>query len=124
MSPRKSSTSSGKPPTPRPRYLAIEVAAGEPFPPRGLEAALIARLAQSLRVEGRIRVIRVEGRRALVEVPHRLAAEAREAWTGEWARTNGTVWRLRTWKTYGTLLKGKRWLASRASSARTSNESG
>jgi hypothetical protein len=55
-------------------------------------------------------VIRLEGRRALVEVAHRWVPTAREAWNGSLETPGGAVLSVRTHRTYGTLLKGKRWL--------------
>ncbi|MGI0131530.1 MAG: hypothetical protein ACREDK_00300 [Thermoplasmata archaeon] len=109
MSPRKSSTSSGRPVALRPRYLAIEVAGDQPLSPRYLEGALVARLGL-LDVPGRVRLIRAEGNRALVEVPHRAVAAARIAWTGAWTTDRGAPLATVTRRTYGTLVKGKVWL--------------
>ncbi|HTT46125.1 MAG TPA: hypothetical protein VMH38_08985 [Thermoplasmata archaeon] len=108
MSPRKSSTSSGKPPARRPRYLGIEVA-GELFPslsPRDWEVLLSGRLAAVGAPTVRFRIIRAEGRRAIAEVDHRVAAQARAAWsvTGP---PGPTMVPHRTW---GTLVGAKAWL--------------
>jgi hypothetical protein len=114
VSPRKSSTSSAEPPPPRPRYLGIEAAGDLSLSPRALERALgrpfAARAADPAPA---IRVIRVEGSRALVRVPHRFVAAARAAWNGPVETAGGATLRLRTHRTYGTLVKGKRWLRAR-----------
>ncbi|HTT73955.1 MAG TPA: hypothetical protein VMG99_07435 [Thermoplasmata archaeon] len=107
MSPRKSSTSSGRS-RPRPRYLGIE-AAGEhlpPLSPRGWESALTG-AAAALRPAGPLpfRLVRFAGRRAIVEVEHAAVADARRAWNGP---RDGIV--LATRRTWGTLVGAKRWL--------------
>ncbi len=111
MSPRKPSTSSGRPKPLRPRYLGLEVA-GEIFPPpRLLEGALRQSLAR--RAAGvTVRVVRVEADRAIVEVPHGGSAEARAAWNGPLDLPGRPALRLATRRTWGTLLKGKQWLRS------------
>ncbi|MFZ0830244.1 MAG: hypothetical protein WCB18_04485 [Thermoplasmata archaeon] len=111
MSPKRSSTSSGNS-LPRPRYLGIEVAGDPSFSPRALERWLSVRLA----TQGpppKLRVVRVEGRRALVDVPHTWANRARAAWAGRWTAVDGTVLEVRTYRTWGTLVGGKRWLRRR-----------
>jgi hypothetical protein len=109
VSPRKSSTSSGNP-THRSRYLGIEVA-GAPFvSPRWLERALGERLAERNPVLGRVRLIRLEGRRALVEVDHRVARTARDVWNAPMPGPTGAPVGISTARTWGTLLKGKAWL--------------
>jgi hypothetical protein len=109
VSPRKSSTSSGRrSDAPRPRYLGLEVA-GEHFPPsssRGWESLLRDRSHGTVP----FRLIRTEGRRAIVEVGHHNLAEARAAWNGR-AGDGPPITTERTW---GTLLDAKAWL--RASS--------
>ncbi|MGA7476705.1 MAG: hypothetical protein WBW47_05735 [Thermoplasmata archaeon] len=113
MSPRKSSTSSGKPPALRPRYLGIEVA-GEHFPslsPRAWEGLLADRLASAGVPVRRFRVIRAEGRRAIVEVDHLAASRARAAWNAVPAGPNEI--RLVPQRTWGTLVGAKAWLRGR-----------
>jgi RNase P/RNase MRP subunit POP5 len=110
VSPRKSSTSSGKrPPRARPRYLGLEVA-GEPFPPatRWWETTLRDLLDRSA-VTGRFRLVRTDGYRAIVEVDHRLSATLRVAWTTE-LEERGHRLRLGTRRTWGTLRGAKAWL--------------
>ena len=112
MSPRKSSTSSGRSAKPeRPRYLAVEVA-GEPFAPspRWLEQSLSTRLRGVLTVETPVRVIRLEAGRALVRVDHRAAPAARAAWNGPMTGPAGEALTVRTHRTHGTLRLGKDWL--------------
>jgi hypothetical protein len=111
VSPRKSSTSSGRPATVRARYLGIEVA-GEPFPPpppRWWEASL-RRAFDRAHVPGRFRLIRVDGYRAVAEVDHERSSAARTAWNGP-ADERGEV-RLVTRRTWGTLRPAKAWLRS------------
>ena len=111
-SPRKSSTSSGRAPTLRPRYLGIEVA-GEHVPvptPHWWEATLRACLDRS-GVPGRFRVIRSEGYRAIAEVDQRRAGPARAAWT---TAVEGRGPRLITRRTWGTLRGAKAWIRSGA----------
>jgi hypothetical protein len=107
VSPRKSSTSSGRrSDAPRPRYLGVEVA-GELFPPpspRGWETWLRGRLGPDA---GAVRVIRSDGPRAIAEVGHRHLAAARRAWNGPLPDGG----RLATVRTWGTLRSAKRWLA-------------
>jgi len=106
VSPRKSSTSSGSNRFDRPRYLLVEVVGAPTLSPRALETALFERLPPTL-APVRPRVIRSEGAYALVAIPHTLLAAAVLAWNGP-----GTGGRpLRTLRTYGTLRKGKEWLA-------------
>ncbi len=111
MSPRKSSTSSGRrSDAPRPRYLGLEVA-GEHFPslsPRGWEALLRGRFDPALGPPG-FRLIRSDGGRAVVEVGHRSMGTARTAWNGPLPQGG----RLATVRTWGTLVGAKRWLATR-----------
>ena len=114
MSPRKSSTSSGRPKKDRPRYLGVEVA-GEPFPhpsPPAWNALLKAGLD---RVPGerfpRFRLLRAEGRRAIVEVAHTDLAAARIAWNAPVA--GSPQLRLSTRRTWGTLVGAKRWIRER-----------
>jgi hypothetical protein len=111
VSPRKSSTSSGRPTTYRPRYLGIEVA-GEPFPrpsPRWWEATLRAGLERAPGgIAGKFRLIRADGRRAVAEVDHRAAAAARSAWNGP--APGAPQLTLSTRRTWGTLVGAKRWM--------------
>jgi hypothetical protein len=110
VSPRKSSTSSGRPKH-RPRYLGIEVA-GEPFPvlsPRWWDAALRAGLARGPGGStDRFRLVRSEGARAIAEVDHSDAAAARTAWNAKVDGAPGLT--LVTRRTWGTLVGAKRWL--------------
>jgi hypothetical protein len=125
VSPKRSSTSSGKPLS-RPRYLGIEVAGNPSFSPRMLERWLSDRLALS-GPPPKLRVIRVDGRRALVDVPHSWAVRARAGWTGHWTAADGTDLDVRTYRTWGTLVGGKRWLRRREGPAKdgfVSNPSG
>ncbi len=113
MSPRKSSTSSGKPSSLRPRYLGIEVA-GEPFPPpspRWWESAL-RRGFDRARIGGRFRLVRSDGYRAVVEVDQHRSPAARAAWNGP-ADDTGSV-ALVTRRTWGTLRGAKAWLRARS----------
>jgi len=118
VSPRKSSTSSGRT-TFRSRYLGLEVA-GEPFPalsPRWWEASLRAALdATPGAAGGRFRLVRAEGRRAIVEVDHREAARARAAWNGGVGGRDR--WTLATRRTWGTLVGAKRWLRAPSTGSR------
>jgi hypothetical protein len=110
VSPRKSSTSSGRA-KPRPRYLGLE-AAGEPvprLPPRGWETALRSAWART-RADPpplRFRIVRSDGRRAIVEVEHAVLPAARAAWNGAAPDLPGLT--LRTKRTWGTLVGAKRW---------------
>ena len=113
MSPRKSSTSSAKPPVRRPRYLGLEVA-GEllpPLSPRAWEGLLAERLASAGDPTPRFRLIRSDGRRAIAEVDHLAAPRARAAW----AATSGdpNALRLVPYRTWGTLVGAKAWLRAR-----------
>jgi len=111
VSPRKSSTSSGRrSDAPRPRYLGLEVA-GEHLPslsPRGWEELLRGLFDPALGALP-FRLIRSDGRRAVVEVRHRTVTSARAAWNV--ALPDGG--RLTTVRTWGTLVGAKRWLVSR-----------
>ncbi len=111
MSPRKSSTSSGRrSDAPRPRYLGLEVA-GEHLPslsPRGWEALLRGRFDPRLGVVP-FRLIRSDGRWAIVEVGHRSVAAARTAWNA--SLPDGV--RLSSVRAWGTLVGAKRWLSTR-----------
>jgi hypothetical protein len=118
VSPKRSSTSSGNS-LHRPRYLGIEVVGDPSFSPRTLERWLVDRLA-SEESPPKLRVIRVDGRRALVDVPHTWARRARLQWTGRWTAADGTPLEMRTHRTWGTLVGGKRWLRRR----KTSDEAG
>ncbi len=106
MSPRKSSTSSGNR-FERPRYLLVEVAGDPPLSPRALEGLLRERLgAEAPQLP--FRILRTEGRFALVSVRHTDAPRFRASWNP--TMPSGPA-RLRTLRTYGTLRKGKAWLA-------------
>jgi RNase P/RNase MRP subunit POP5 len=108
-SPRKSSTSSGRPARPRARYLGIEVAA-EPVPPASpaaWEAALRSALTVTGLAEVHVRVVRAEGRRAIVAVDHRWAPRARATWAATPAPGAPRFVPVRTW---GTLVGAKAWL--------------
>jgi len=115
VSPKRSSTSSGNSLL-RPRYLGIEVAGDPSFSPRILERWLTDRLAAG-GAPPKLRVVRVDGRRALVDVPHTWAVRARAEWTGRWTTADGTDLEVRTYRTWGTLVGGKRWLRRRESAA-------
>jgi hypothetical protein len=108
VSPRKSSTSSGRrSAAPRPRYLGLEVA-GEHLPapsPRWWETTLRARAGLGPS-PFRFRLIRVEGPRAVVEVDQRTLAVARTVWPGTLEPGTELV-SVRTW---GTLVGAKAWL--------------
>jgi hypothetical protein len=67
------------------------------------------------------RVIRTEGRFGLVAMPHTAVPQFR----ADWGTTieGGSRPQLRVLRSYGTLLKGKRWLARRRPSDRPHNES-
>ncbi|MCI4339503.1 MAG: hypothetical protein L3J68_04135 [Thermoplasmata archaeon] len=111
MSPRKSSTSSGRAPTLRPRYLGLEVA-GEHFPPpspRWWETTLRRCLDRSA-VPGRFRLIRSEGYRAIAEVDQFQAPAARRAWT---TSVDDPAVRLFPRRTWGTLRGAKAWMRGR-----------
>jgi hypothetical protein len=119
VSPRKSSTSSGRPHPLRPRYLGIEVA-GEHFPalsPRSWESLLADRLAAAGVPVRRFRLIRSEGRRAVAEVDHLSAPGARAAW-GAAAPGAGAV-PLIPRRTWGTLRGAKAWLREGRAPSRT-----
>jgi len=89
--------------------------AGDPsFSPRTLERWLSDRLSTA-GAPPKLRVIRVEGRRALVDVPHTWAVRARTQWNARWTAPDGTQLDVRTYRTWGTLLGGKRWLRRRYS---------
>jgi hypothetical protein len=115
VSPKKSSTSYGNSLS-RPRYLGIEVAGTPSFSARILERWLSDRLASDGPAP-KLRVIRVEGSRALVDVPHTWAARARAGWTGHWTTRDGAELEMRTLRTWGTLVGGKRWLRAHRRSA-------
>jgi hypothetical protein len=57
------------------------------------------------------RIIRTEGPYALVAVPHTTLAEVRAAWNAP--ASQHQRFGLRTIRTYGTLRKGKLWIAHR-----------
>jgi hypothetical protein len=110
VSPRKSSTSSGRPPTRRPRYLGIE-AAGEhlpPLPPAWWERSLRSCLDRAGLGVG-FRLVRADARRALVEVEHLVVPPVRTAWTTSWNTPEGTI-EIETRRTWGTVRGGKAWL--------------
>ena len=107
MSPRKSSTSSGNPRFDRPRYLLVEAAGAGTLSPRALEGLLGARLAELPEPRPRFRIIRTEGAHALVAVAHTDVGRCRIVWNRPGDAS------LRTLRSYGTLRKGKSWLADR-----------
>jgi len=111
VSPRKSSTSSGKRrTTTRPRYLGVEVA-GELFPPppaRWWEETL-RRCLEASPAAGWFRIVRTAGYRAVVEVDQWRAVPARAAWTRE-LEGSGPAVRLRSRRTWGTLKRAKAWV--------------
>ncbi|MCI4337551.1 MAG: hypothetical protein L3K18_04410 [Thermoplasmata archaeon] len=90
--------------------------AGEPaFSTRWLESTLAERLRS-----GRpdvppipVRVIRREGDRAVAEVEHAWAADARKSWNARLALPSGTPVELVTRRTWGTLRGAKAWLRER-----------
>jgi RNase P/RNase MRP subunit POP5 len=108
VSPRKSSTSSGKPPA-RSRYLGIEVLGDRTLSARGLEQILVERLRSPDRSSPWVRVVRWSGTRAIAEVAHTDAEAARAAWNGAYTQISGTTVSLRTHATWGTLRKAKKW---------------
>jgi len=111
VSPRKSSTSSGKPRPVRPRYLGLEVA-GELLPSfsRDWEALLRDRLDRAGLGNVKFRLIRADGRRAIVEVGHVEVRAARSAWTVPTPTGRGPGMTPR--RTWGTLVGAKAWLRS------------
>jgi len=115
VSPRKSSTSSGRSRPHRPRYLGIEVA-GESLPPASLRA-WVALLSSRLRRVGEdapgFRLIRVDVRRAVAEVDHDAVTRLRLAWNGPDPDPSGPG--LRTRRTWGTLVGAKAWLRAGSS---------
>ncbi len=108
-SPRKSSTSSGNR-FDRPRYLLVEVVGAPTLSPRGLESILAGHLVKA-GAPIRFRVIRTEGPHGLVAVSHRDVPAARRAWNG--ATSGPPSAGVRTLRSYGTLRKGKIWIARR-----------
>ncbi|MGI0066809.1 MAG: hypothetical protein ACREB9_00055 [Thermoplasmata archaeon] len=109
MSPKKSSTSSGKRTTSRPRYLGIEVVGG-PFPSDS-PAAWHDLLAESGGIECsllKFRVVRSQGPRAIVAVDQFALGSARQRWNRAQPGSLGLT--LRTLKTWGTLVGAKAWL--------------
>jgi hypothetical protein len=116
VSPRKSSTSSGRPPTRRPRYLGLE-AAGEHLPPlsaRWWEGTLRAAL-DAAGVPDRFRVVRSEGRRAIVEVDHLALLRVRSVLDRPPAGPGAS--RVGARQTWGTLRGAKAWLRTGGASA-------
>ena len=111
MSPRKSSTSSGRPRVLRPRYLGLEVA-GEHLPaglsPRWWEETLRSALGDTGPARGPLRVVRSEHHRAIVAVDQFRSLAVRAAWNGPVPRAPGA--RLSTHGTWGTLVGAKAWL--------------
>jgi len=105
-SPRKSSTSSGNR-FDRPRYLLVEVVGAPTLSPRGLEALLHHHLVTA-GTPFRFRVVRTEGTHGLVAVAHVDVAAARLAWNRP---SEGGRAAVRTLRSYGTLRKGKAWIA-------------
>lgn len=114
MNPRKSSTSSGKPPA-RPRYIGVELTGDRTLSARGLEQVLIERLRTPERPDPWVRVIRLDHGRAIVEVAHTEAVRARTVWNTTYTLLNGVPLDLVTHSTWGTLRKAKAW--SRAAEA-------
>ncbi len=114
MSPRKSSTSSANPPSPRPRYLGLEVAGDQPVSPRWVEREL-ARLVAAASADRALpfKIIRWEGRRGIVQVGHLDLPRARSLWNAATTDPAGRPLRFETRKTWGTLRKGKRWVSPR-----------
>ncbi len=111
MSPRKSSTSSANPPSPRPRYLGLEVAGDQPVSPRWVERELARRLtAEEPPAPLPFRIIRWEGRRGLLQVNHLDVPRARRLFNATIQDSAGRTARFTTYRTWGTLRKGKEWL--------------
>ena len=112
MSPRKSSTSSGRPRTLRPRYLGVEVA-GEHLPlgfsARWWEECLGSLLAAAGGPGGPIRVVRIQGSRAVIAIDQTRLVAARRAWNGP--APGGSGLRFLTRRTWGTLVGAKAWIA-------------
>jgi RNase P/RNase MRP subunit POP5 len=115
VSPRKSSTSSAKPLSPRPRYLGIEVAGELSLPRRWIEQELGRLLGDVLAPEAppRVRLIRWEGHRGIAEVDHLAVEAARRAWNREGPGPARDTVRWRTLRVWGTLRGAKRWLGVR-----------
>ncbi|MCI4333577.1 MAG: hypothetical protein L3K01_07665 [Thermoplasmata archaeon] len=111
MSPRKSSTSSGKGSS-RPRYLGIEVAGDPSFSTRWLETALADRLRAACPdpEPARVRLIRREGARAVVELDHRRVPAARGAWNAAFPSPSGRPVEIATVRSWGTLRGAKVWI--------------
>jgi hypothetical protein len=112
VSPRKSSTSSANP-SPRPRYLGLEVA-GVPVPliRRWLEGELARRLAVGGddATPSTVRVIRWAGDRGLLALDVQDLPRARTAWNADLTTPDRRTVRIATARTWGTLRLGKRWL--------------
>ncbi|HEV2519836.1 MAG TPA: hypothetical protein VGX00_04350 [Thermoplasmata archaeon] len=88
---------------------------GEPAVPRPwleetLRRALPPDVPGGSRGGRRVRLIRLERSRALVEVGHRWAEEARRVWNGPVTGPSGRPVALATHRTWGTLRGGKIWL--------------
>ncbi len=110
-SPRKSSTSSGRRASRR-RYLGVELQ-GEPvrLPSLGgWEALLRTTLEGVTPGPVRFRVIRSSATRAVVEVDAGMASLARRGWNG--ATGPDASLRLRTYRTWGTLVGARGWIAA------------
>ncbi|HEV2428652.1 MAG TPA: hypothetical protein VGV64_02250 [Thermoplasmata archaeon] len=85
---------------------------GGPTVPRGwLEETLLRSLPPTPQGNGRFRIVRFERARALVEVGHDAAADARKAWNATWRGPGGATIAISTRRTWGTLRKAKQWLA-------------
>ena len=109
---RKSSTSSGRPATPRTRYLGVELS-GEPLPALSTSRwAAWLRSGRSGEAPPSYRLVRFEGGRAVVKVAARDAQAARKAWDGAGVAGDPAL-TLRTARTWGTLVGAKAWLAAR-----------
>jgi hypothetical protein len=113
VSPRKSSTSSGRAPTRRPRYLGLVAAGDGPRTTsvRDWESVLRGGLVAANLERVRFRVVRSTAARAIVEVEHLDAVAARNAWNSTLPEASGAI-PLRTARTWGTLRGAKAWLAA------------
>ncbi|MCL4308967.1 MAG: hypothetical protein M1126_06400 [Candidatus Thermoplasmatota archaeon] len=114
MSPRKSSTSSGKRTPSRPRYLGIEVA-GELVPVGSADAwrRVLDDVGSPSPPSLSYRVVRSDARRAIVAVDQHTMTFARARWNAT-SRPAGR-WSIRTIRTWGTLVGAKSWIRRKAS---------
>jgi hypothetical protein len=107
---RKSSTSSGRRERARTRYLGLEVASEPllPFLPSRWTVWLAGALERTGTAPPPFRLVRCEGARAIVRAAVADAAALRSAWDG-FAVPGGSL-RLRTVRTWGTMVGAKAWL--------------